>query len=121
VNITTLPGETRADGIALIFSKSPFLAGLGGGLGYQGGDPNSVAVEIDTYTNPHDPDDRHIAIISGGEVGTHLALVSRTNILGSSLEANYSGGILTVIHNGQQILSHPIDIPGIIGTGTMTS
>ena len=115
------PDYSRADGIALIFSKSPFLAGLGGGLGYQGGDPNSLAIEIDTWENNHDPDNHHIAIISGGSVARHLALASRTNILGSSLEADYVGGILTVKHNGELILSYPVDIPGIIGTGTNTS
>jgi hypothetical protein len=114
-------GGCRADGIALIFSKSPFLAGLGGGLGYQGGDPNSVAIEIDTYQNFHDPDNHHIAVLQGGSVGTHLALVSRPNILSGSLEAEYAGGILKVKHNGSQIISLEIDIPGIIGTGTMTS
>lgn len=114
-------GACRADGIALIFSKSPFLAGLGGGLGYQGGDPNSVAIEIDTYQNGFDPDNHHIAVLQGGSVGTHLALVSRPNILSGSLEAEYAGGILKVKHNGSQIISLEIDIPGIIGTGTMTS
>lgn len=120
-NIIEPPEEDRADGIALVFSKAPFLASFGGGLGYQGGNPNSVAIEIDTYQNEFDPDNYHIAVLQGGNVSTHLALATRPNILAGSLEADYAGGILKVKHNGSLIITLEIDIPGIIGTGTLTS
>jgi hypothetical protein len=114
------PGR-RADGICLVISKLPFLAGLGGGLGYNGGNPNSVAVEIDTYQNDFDADNHHIGILKNANVKNHLAVVPVENILNGTLEVEYLNGALKVKHNGSQILNYVIDIPGIIGTGAMTS
>lgn len=81
--ITPIPGETTADGIAFVIqngtgstpdgqgatgSGTSALGSIGGGIGYQGL-PNSLAVEFDTYTNGSpmdDPNNNHIAIISDG-------------------------------------------------------
>ncbi len=79
-----------ADGFAFVIQNAPLsefppfggtsaLAGAGGALGYaaglafptsQGqftpGIPNSLAVEFDTYTNPWDPNNNHVAVQSCG-------------------------------------------------------
>lgn len=48
------------------------LGAAGSGLGY-GGIGSSVAVEIDNYQGVGDTSTNHIAILSGGDVATHLA------------------------------------------------
>jgi len=109
-------GASQADGITLIFSPEIFLGGGGGGLGYQGGLTNSVAVEIDIFRNsPFDPNNSHIAVLKGGDVTTHLAIASPTVRPSGTLSVTYSNKILNVFHNGIQIISYGIDIPSIIG------
>jgi len=110
-----IAGDQQADGITLIFSPEIFLGGQGGGLGYQGGPTNSVAVEIDIFQNPYDPNNSHIAVLKGGDVTTHLAIASPTVRPSGILSVTYSNKILNVFHNGIQIISHGIDIPSIIG------
>jgi hypothetical protein len=104
-------GQSEADGIVLIFSPTKFLAGAGGGLGYEGGSASSVAIEMDIFQNFFDPNNSHIAIISSGNVSTHLAITNRTIRPSGTLACNYSNGVLFVIHNGSQILSLPIAMP----------
>lgn len=111
----TIGGFSAADGFALIFCPSFFLAEAGGGLGYQGAPVNSVAVEIDIFQNPFDPNNSHIAILQGGIVSTHLALASPTVRPSGNLGVDYSNKTLIVLHNGTQIISHPIDLQSIIG------
>ena len=108
-------GASQADGFSLIFCPSYFLAGAGGGLGYQGAPSNSVAVEIDIFKNAFDPNNSHIAILSNGDVTTHLALASPTVRPIGSLGVDYSNKTLIVSHNGIQIISYPIDLLSIIG------
>lgn len=108
-------GSSNADGFTLIFCPSFFLAGNGGGLGYQGAPVNSVAVEIDIFQNEFDPDNSHIAILGAGNVINHLAIASRTVRPSGSLGVNYSNKTLIVLHNGIQIISHPIDLQSIVG------
>jgi hypothetical protein len=111
-----IAGSAQADGITLIFSPEIFLGGTGGGLGYQGGPTNSVAVEIDIFQNsPFDPNNSHIAVLKGGDVTTHLAIASPTVRPSGTLSVTYSNKILNVFHNGIQIIGHGIDIPSIIG------
>jgi uncharacterized repeat protein (TIGR01451 family) len=79
-----------ADGIAFVIQNAPpselppfsgtsTLAGAGGALGYAAGlafptsanqltpgIPNSLAVEFDTFTNPWDPNNNHVAVQSCG-------------------------------------------------------
>jgi len=105
-----------ADGITLIFSSTKFLTGTGGGNGYQGGPSTSVAIEIDIFQNSFDPNNSHIAILSAGNISTHLAINSPTVRPSGFLACKYSQGILNVLHNGTTIISHPINIPGIIGS-----
>lgn len=112
----TIGGSSDADGFALIFCQSYFLAGEGGGLGYQGAPTNSAAVEIDIFKNPSDPNNSHIAVLQGGSVITHLALSSVTVRPSGTLAVNYSNKTLNVSHNGLQIISYPIDLISIIGT-----
>jgi uncharacterized repeat protein (TIGR01451 family) len=89
----TNPNEAQnfpADGIAFVIQNAPpselppfsgtsALAGAGGALGYAAGlafptsenqftagISNSLAVEFDTFTNPWDPNDNHVAVQSCG-------------------------------------------------------
>jgi hypothetical protein len=57
-----------ADGIAFVLrpSTTPNIGGVGSGIGYGGISP-SVAVEFDTWRNPHDPVDDHTAIVKDGD------------------------------------------------------
>ncbi|MDI6101348.1 L-type lectin-domain containing protein [Actinoplanes sp. NEAU-A12] len=60
-------GKAGADGIAFVVQgEGPrALGGWGGGMGYRG-IHDSVAVEFDTFQNPKDPDDNHLAVVLGG-------------------------------------------------------
>ena len=109
-------GASQADGFSLIFCPSYFLAGAGGGLGYQGAPSNSVAVEIDIFRNaPFDPDSSHIAVLSGGSVSTHLSLYSVTVRPSGNLAVTYSSKTLYIYHNNILIITYPIDLNSIIG------
>ena len=44
----------------------------GGGLGFVGVHP-AVAVELDTYKNPTDPDANHVGVLVSGSPQAHLA------------------------------------------------
>ena len=75
-------GATPADGISFVIQNSSgdgfgtaALGGSGGAIGYGVPDPysdtgtpipNALAVELDTYQNPWDPDANHIAVQSCG-------------------------------------------------------
>jgi len=112
----TIGGDSEADGFALIFSSAPFLAGFGGGLGYQDGNPNSFAVEIDSYHNEFDPNNSHVALIWRGQVRAHLALATVPIRPGGNLEAEIDSGVLTVRFNGIVLFSYPIDLYKILNT-----
>src|SRR5439155_484038 len=63
-----------ADGLTFVIqgNGATSLGLVGGGLGYDG-IGKSVAVEIDNYQGPGDPNANHIDILSNGNVVTHLA------------------------------------------------
>ncbi|PYJ59783.1 MAG: hypothetical protein DME24_11860 [Verrucomicrobia bacterium] len=63
-----------ADGLTFVIqgNGATSLGLVGGGLGYDG-IGKSVAVEIDNYQGPGDPNANHIGILSNGNVVTHLA------------------------------------------------
>lgn len=63
-----------ADGITfMVQGNSTTSLGTGGsGLGYQG-IGKSLAVELDTYAGSGDPNANHVAILTNGNVTTHLA------------------------------------------------
>ena len=108
-------GNSGADGFSLIFCPTFFLAGAGGGLGYQGAPVNSVAVEIDIFKNSFDPDNSHIAVLSGGSISTHLSLYSVTVRPSGNLAVTYSSKTLYIYHNNILIITYPIDLNSIIG------
>jgi hypothetical protein len=60
-------GAGHADGLAFVLQAdgSRVVGGLGGSIGY-GGLSHSVAVELDTYANPVDIDNNHVALVIGG-------------------------------------------------------
>jgi hypothetical protein len=106
----TIGGDSLADGFALIFSTFPFLAGLGGGFGYQFGNTKSIAIEVDSYENPHDPDNSHIAVIKHGNVQRHYALSSVMIRPGGNVKGVYDSGLFTVYFNGEKILEHSLNL-----------
>jgi len=110
-----IEGASAADGFAFCFSRYVFIAGLGGGFGYEGSGASSVAIEVDSYQNENDPNNSHVAIIAGGSVITHLQLASVTIRPSGIISADYSGGRLKVKHNQVPILDYAIDIPSIAG------
>lgn len=65
-----------ADGIMFVLTNNPNgLGASGGGMGYSGGNqPNSLAIEFDTYTNSQygDPGYHHIGLNSGGSVSHNV-------------------------------------------------
>ena len=62
-----------ADGMAFVVQGGgpAALGELGGGLGY-GAIPNSLAVEIDSYQGPNDPNGNHLGITANGDATSHL-------------------------------------------------
>ena len=62
-----------ADGLTfMIQGNGPSSIGAAGGsLGY-GGIDRSVAVEVDNYSGPSDPNANHLAILTNGNVSVHL-------------------------------------------------
>ncbi len=78
---TNTGGIDPADGITFVLAASPNgLGGPGGGLGYQSGVPNSVAVEFDTYNNGFSDAEssNHIAIDTNGILNDSNAVYSPT-------------------------------------------
>ncbi len=63
-----------ADGMAFVLqSQGASALGVGGsGLGYQNITP-SLAIEIDTYAGPGDPNANHLGLLTNGNVSSHLA------------------------------------------------
>jgi len=61
-------GVGHADGLAFVLQTDGprVVGGLGGSIGY-GGLSRSVAVELDTYANPVDVDNNHVALVVGGK------------------------------------------------------
>jgi hypothetical protein len=120
-----IEGSSQADGFTICFSSSPFLAESGGGLGYQGGPGSSVAVEVDSYQNPFDPDNSHIAILSEGNVSNHLAISREADgtIIRpyGNVRVEYASGVMRVYHKKSTdtshhlIITHNIDVPAIVG------
>ncbi|GGQ40383.1 L-type lectin-domain containing protein [Couchioplanes azureus] len=57
----------HADGVAFVLQNDgpTAIGGHGGSIGY-GGMTHSVAVELDTFRNPNDVDNNHVAVVTGG-------------------------------------------------------
>ena len=120
-----------SDGMAIVLqgaSASP-LGLAGEGLGY-GGVPNSVAVEIDTYQNGHDPDANHLAILTNGDltaralhspsVGELSAGAWRTAWIDYDAVTRQLSVRLRFVQSdirpARPVLSFPIDLPAVLGS-----
>jgi glucose/arabinose dehydrogenase len=93
-------GTGGADGFTFMLQDTPAgsatLGGVGGGLGYAGTGPKSLAIKFDTYDNGAvDPGDNYVAVVRDGAVDVNLSSV------GSALDLN-SGSPLNawVDYNG---------------------
>jgi hypothetical protein len=85
-------GAGHGDGLAFVLQSDGrrVLGGLGGSIGY-GGLSHSVAVELDTYANPTDVDDNHVAIVTGGRADEPQdAVPAPTPLFGQSLRVRIS-------------------------------
>jgi len=63
-----------ADGMAFVIqgNSANAIGALGGGLAYNGV-ANSLAIEIDSYAGPGDPNANHIGVLANGDTVNHLA------------------------------------------------
>lgn len=120
-----------ADGMAIVLqgaSASP-LGIPGEGLGY-GGIPNSVAVEIDTYRNGHDPDANHLAILTNGDLTARASYSPPFGELAGgawrTVWVDYDAinkqlsvrlrFVQSDTRPARPVLSFPIDLPAALGT-----
>jgi large repetitive protein len=97
------PNAGGADGMTFIIqgnaptTLSP--TGVGGGLGYAG-IGKSIAIELDAYQGPGDPNENHIAALASGNIEGHLAVYNPPGSLKDgtirTLWVDYSGVTNTV-------------------------
>lgn len=122
-------GAGGADGLAFVLTTNPAALGeQGGGLGYAGpNQPNSLAVEYDTWQNgdavtfPYDPAYDHIAIESAGRYDhdvappvsslTSQAATDDCNWHSTRIVWNSTTGLFQVYFDG--VLRQSITIPNI--------
>ncbi|OJF12233.1 hypothetical protein BG844_21825 [Couchioplanes caeruleus subsp. caeruleus] len=71
----------HADGIAFVLQNDgpTAIGGHGGSIGY-GGMTHSVAVELDTFRNPNDVDNNHVAVVTAGAAGEVQPVVAPSPI-----------------------------------------
>ncbi|MEV6597200.1 L-type lectin-domain containing protein [Actinoplanes sp. NPDC051346] len=71
----------HADGVAFVLQNDGprAIGGHGGSLGY-GGMTHSVAVEFDTFRNPNDVDNNHVAVVTGGASDQAQSMVAPSPI-----------------------------------------
>ena len=71
----------HADGVAFVLQNdgATAIGGHGGSIGY-GGMTHSVAVELDTFKNPSDVDNNHIAVVTGGASDAAQSMVASSPI-----------------------------------------
>ena len=102
------------------------IGGLGGSIGY-GGMTHSVAVEFDTYRNPYDLDNNHVAAVAGGgsDIAQPGAATSPTPLFGQLVHVRISyapaGRMLSVQVRGngepwEHVLSRQVDLTATLGT-----
>jgi Bacterial lectin len=83
-----MTGSVRhADGVAFVLQTdgAEAVGGHGGSIGY-GGLSHSVAVELDTYANPADIDNNHVALVTAGRAADPQdAVPAPTPLFGQTL------------------------------------
>ena len=133
----TDPGPAGAsDGMAFVIqTQNANALGAGGGeLGYTGITP-SVAVEFDTWQNPFDINDNHVAILTNGEMNDldpqtpygvtncqptgAFGCMSNGDTLSGWIDNDGASLHVAVADNSTthpaNLISYPIDIPGLLG------
>ncbi|AGL20818.1 L-type lectin-domain containing protein [Actinoplanes sp. N902-109] len=78
-----MTGEVgHADGVAFVLQNDgrAEMGGYGGSIGY-GGMTHSVAIEFDTFKNPEDVDNNHIAVVTGGASDAAQPIVAPSPIM----------------------------------------
>ncbi|PKL84745.1 MAG: hypothetical protein CVV22_11190 [Ignavibacteriae bacterium HGW-Ignavibacteriae-1] len=118
---TSLPG---ADGLAFVIQNefNPALGEKGGDIGYTGF-KNSMAIEIDLFRNPYDPNGNHIAIQSlGPEPNTadhsikestlamnkNIMLLEQDSVYYVRIAYNYALRRLNIYLNNERMFTEPV-------------
>ncbi len=119
-----------ADGLTFcVQANGPNALGVGGsGLGY-GGLSQSLAVEIDNYAGTGDANANHVAVLSNGDVATHLATYTPAwdleNAASQTAWVEYDGPAnqLRVFLAASNVVQRPavpvitlsVDLPALVG------
>lgn len=108
-----------ADGMAFVLqAEGPAaLGGIGGALGYDG-IARSVAVEIDTWPGPGDPNGNHVAVHVGGDSTQSVAVAAELPELQGTthlLRVRAADGTLTVELDGAPIIETALDLRAALG------
>ena len=120
-----------ADGLTFMIqgNSASALGAAGGGLGYDG-IGQSVAVEVDNYQGGTDPNANHLAILSNGDVTSHLSTWTPAwdleNAQSHTIWVEYDGpanqlriyaaqGIVTQ-RPANPVMAMAVDLPALVGT-----
>jgi glucose/arabinose dehydrogenase len=131
VQMTGGQGTNGADGMAFIIQNTPAgaaaLGSAGGGLGYGGIGPASIAIELDTYQNAFDPNSNNVSLLLGGDgaapIVTALAPIDLNGGAVVYVWVEYDGAsnLLEVFVSGTPtkpatpLISQTIDLAGVLG------
>jgi len=110
-----------ADGFSFIIQNDgkTTIGSAGGGLGYKG-ISNSVGIEFDTYQNPNDMYNDHVAFNTGGKLNAIGGAIDLDDIEDNryhdvQIDWNAYGKILTLSYDGDVIGSRSIDVVNEVG------
>lgn len=122
-------GVAGADGLTFTLQADPAgaaaLGGTGGGLGFDG-IANAVAVEFDTWQNPGEVNNNHIAVIAGSttnslRLGSPSSNLNDGNRYWAWVEYNGTSDVLAVYFSPtatkptEALLSTNVDLESVVG------
>jgi glucose/arabinose dehydrogenase len=125
-------GSAGADGFTFMLQNAAggagTLGGVGGGLGYGGTGPKSLAIKFDTYDNgASDPSDNYVAVVRDGAVDVNLSSANTTIDLNSGSPVNawvdYNGATdrlevylgTSTTKPSSPLLAQTLDLTAIVG------